>query len=224
MTTRQFNDALGAQLQLTRRKIVLALKQQGGMTAAELAEQLGITSMGIRRHLTALERDALVRYDLEQRGKGRPSYVYRLSDKAEGLFPKSYAPLANELLGYLRHAGGESAVTDLFEQRAQRRIRNATARLAGLSLADRVAGLAEILSEDGYLAEWEQVDPDTFLLNEHNCAVHDVAAAFRAACSSELIFLAAVLPDAVVTREGHMLAGELCCAYRIRRRPDVDRN
>ena len=218
MTIGPFNKALGAQLQPTRRKIVLALKQQGGMTAAELAGQVGITSMGIRRHLTALERDGLVRYDLEQRGQGRPSYVYHLSDKAEGLFPNNYAPLANELLGYLSHAGGETAVTQLFEQRAQRRIRNATARLAGLSSADRVAGLAEILSEDGYLAEWEQVDADAFLLSEHNCAVHDVAAAFRAACNSELTFLAAMLADAVVTRERHMLAGELRCAYRIQRR------
>src|SRR5512138_660154 len=117
------SDGVGDQLQPTRRKIVLALKQHGGLTAAELAHMLGITSMGVRRHLTTLERDKLVRYELVQRGKGRPSYVYRLSAQAENLFPKNYAQLANELLGYLASQSGEDTVLRLFEQRAQRRIR-----------------------------------------------------------------------------------------------------
>lgn len=218
MADTEFNPAVSDQLQPTRRRIILALKQHGGLTAAELAEMLGITSMGVRRHLTTLERDRLVRYSLVQRGKGRPSYVYQLSSEAEALFPKNYAALARELLGYVTEQDGGEHVIELFDLRAQRRIRSARARLDGQPLAERVAGLAEILSSEGYLAGWEQVDADTFLLSEHNCAVHDVAAEFSAACSSELTFLAAVLSDAEVTREHHMVGGDLSCVYRIRRR------
>lgn len=217
MEETELNPAVSDQLQPTRRKIILALKQRGGMTAAELAELLGITSMGVRRHLTMLERDRLVRYELVQRGKGRPSYVYALSSEAEHLFPKNYAALATELLGYLAAEDGDQVI-ELFDRRAQRRIRQAQARLEGKPLDGRVAGLAQILHDEGYLAEWEQVDADTYLLSEHNCAVHDVATEFRAACGSELIFLQAVLPDAEVTRERHMMGGDLMCAYRIRRK------
>jgi DeoR family transcriptional regulator, suf operon transcriptional repressor len=216
---KELNEAIGDQLQPTRRKIVLALKQHGGLTAAELAEMLGITSMGVRRHLTTLERDKLVRYELVQRGKGRPSYVYRLSPQAENLFPKNYAQLANELLGYLADDAGDSTVIQLFDRRAQRRIRNAQVQLAGKPLGERVAGLAHLLSNEGYLAEFEQVDEKTFWLLEHNCAVHDVAHEFTAACDSEITFLRAVLSDATVTREHHMMGGELMCAYRIESRP-----
>ncbi len=212
---RDLNDTVGDQLQPTRRKIVLALRQYGGLTAAELAEMLGITSMGVRRHLTTLERDKLVRYELVQRGKGRPSYVYRLSPQAEDLFPKRYAQLANELLGYLATDEGEGTVIKLFERRAERRIRSAQAQLAGQRTADRIATLAGILSAEGYLAEWEQEAENVFWLREHNCAVHDVASEFSAACTSELFFLQTVLPDATVTREHHMMGGELMCAYRI---------
>jgi predicted ArsR family transcriptional regulator len=213
----ELNAAVGDQLQPTRRKIILALKQRGGMTAAELAELLGITSMGVRRHLTMLERDHLVRFELVQRGKGRPSYVYMLSSEADDLFPKNYAALANELLGYLAADDGDQVI-QLFDQRAQRRVRQAKARLDGKPLGDRVAGLAAILHDEGYLAEWEQLDGDTYRLSEYNCAVHDVAQQFRAACGSELTFLQAVLPDAEVTREQHMMGGDLMCAYRIRRK------
>jgi predicted ArsR family transcriptional regulator len=215
------SDMISDELQPTRHKIVLALKQHGGLTAAELADMLGITSMGIRRHLTTLERDKLVEYGLVQRGKGRPSYVYRLSPEAENLFPKNYAGLANELLGYLRSEAGEGTVIKLFDQRAQRRIRSAHEQLHGKPLAERVAGLARILSGEGYLAEWEQEDEDTFWLREHNCAVHDVAAQFSAACNSELTFLQAILPDASISREHHMMRGEMMCAYRIKRKREL---
>src|SRR5512138_1421866 len=142
------DDSIGDQLQPTRRKIVMALKQHGGLTAAELAEMLGITSMGVRRHLTTLERDKLVSYELVQRGKGRPSYVYKLSSHAENLFPKNYAALANELLGYLEDSDGPDTVIRLFERRAQRRIRNAQIQLSDKPLDERVAGLARILSNE----------------------------------------------------------------------------
>jgi len=196
----------------------MALKHRGGMTAGELAELLGITSMGVRRHLTALERDRLVVYELVQLGKGRPSYVYRLSKQAENIFPKNYALLANELLGHLASEQGDVAVIHLFDRRAERRIRNAQARLEGLSFAERVAGLAEILNNEGYLAEWEQVDASTFYVREHNCAVHDIAEQFEAACGSELAFISSLLPEAEVLREQHLMAGQSMCAYRIRRR------
>jgi predicted ArsR family transcriptional regulator len=214
----ELREPIVDQLQPTRRKILLALKQNGGMTAGELAELLGITSMGVRRHLTTLERDRLVLYDLIQRGKGRPSYVYRLSPSAEELFPKNYARLANELLGYLADEQGDETIIRLFDSRAQRRIRNAQANLEGLPLPERVAGLTTILNGEGYLAEWGQVDADSFWISEHNCAIHDVAAQHQAACGSELNFIRAVLPDADVAREHHMMAGGLMCEYRIHRR------
>lgn len=217
MAENELNKALGDQLQPTRRRILMALKQYGGMTAAALAELLGITSMGVRRHLTTLERDHLVHYELVQRGKGRPSYVYQLTAQAENLFPKNYAGLAKELLGYLANRDSGNEVIELFDQRANRRIRQAQAQLEGKPLAERVAGLAEILNNDGYLAEWRQVDANTFLLSEHNCAVHEVAAEFRAACHSELNFLRAILPDAEIAREEHLMTGGLSCTYRIQR-------
>lgn len=205
----------------TRYKILLTLKQRGGMTAAELAEALGITSMGVRRHLTNLEQEHLVHYETVQRGRGRPSYLFQLTADAERLFPKNYAGLANELLGYLADQDDGSAVIALFDRRAQRRIRQAQAQLDGGTLAERVAGLADILSGEGYLAEWAQTAADVFILREHNCAVHDIAAEHRAACSSELEFLRAVLPDAEVTRETHIMTGAPCCAYRISRRAET---
>jgi DeoR family suf operon transcriptional repressor len=53
---------------------------------------------------------------------------------------------------------------------------------------------------------------------EHNCAILDVATRYGAACSSELAFLRAVMPDTAVERVRHKMAGEFECAYELRPR------
>ena len=109
------------------------------MTASELGDRLGITSMGVRRHLITMERDGLVQYDEVQQGLGRPSYVYSLTSFADNLFPKNYWQLTNELLQYVESGDGEEKVEKLFYQRAERRIRQARQRLSGRELSQQVA-------------------------------------------------------------------------------------
>ncbi len=203
----------------TRQRVLVALKKQGHLTTRQLAAILGITPMGVRRHLVSLQRDGLVESSTVQRGLGRPSQAYRLTNQAQALFPTMYAQLANELLSYVELFDGSEQVEALFQQRAQRRIQQALVRLQPLdSLAARVAELAAILDEDGYLAEWEQLDDHTFVLREFNCAVHSVARRYRQACGSELTFIQAVLPEAEVVRQHHLLGADSFCGYRITRR------
>ncbi|MCB0205138.1 MAG: transcriptional regulator [Anaerolineae bacterium] len=209
MATQQ--PGLTLQLQPTRRKILLALKKSGGMTAGELSELLGMTAMGIRRHLTTLERDGLVMFDTQQRGFGRPSYLFELTPQAENLFPKTYHILTNELLGYL----DEDELGRIFEQRSQRRIRVGRARLSGLDTNEKVAELARMLDEEGYLAEAEQSSPNTWTIHLFNCALLDIAHRFRQACSSELELVRTLLPEAEVQRVHYMMNGDASCTYRI---------
>ena len=206
---------LALELQPTRRKILLALKKSGGMTATELSELLGMTSMGVRRHLTTLERDGLVMYDSQQRGLGRPSYLYQLTERADNLFPKTYHILTNELLGYL----AEEDLERVFAQRSERRIRVGKARVTGLSFHDKVTELARMLDEDGYFAEWEQVDDSTYVVREFNCAIHEVAYRYRQACATEFDFIRSMLPEADIVREEYIMNGASACSYRITHRP-----
>jgi len=107
-------------------------------------------------------------------------------------------------------------VEQLFERRRQRRVERARERLAGKSFAERVAELARILDEDGYLADFTRADDGSFRITEHNCAILDVARRWGHACSSEIAFLREALPDAEVTRVAHMIGGAHVCAYEVR--------
>ena len=75
--------------------------------------------------------------------------------------------------------------------------------------------MTRILDEDGYLADYEQLDDHTFRVTEHNCAVLGVAERYGQACSTEIDFVRTVLPDTTVERVSHILAGARRCAYLI---------
>lgn len=195
--------------------ILRAIKKRGEARAEELAADLGITVSGVRQHLTAMARDGLVTHTERREGPGRPKHYYGLTAFADTLFPRAYAELTNELLGYLE---GESPelLELVFKKRGDRRLVRAQKRSAGRDFRGRVQAVAEILDEDGYLAEFEEKPDGTFVITEHNCAVLGVARQFGHACSSEIAFLREALPGAEVTRIQHMLAGAHVCAYEVK--------
>ncbi len=205
-------------MQDTRRSIMRLLKLRGPMTADALAEQLGITSMGVRGHLSALESDGLVRYAPQQNGVGRPAYLYSLTDAGDELFPRTYPQLANGLLEAIKALDGEGGLDRVFEKRTEWLEAQYRARMMDRTLEGRVAELARIRAEEGYMADWERLDDDTFVLRENNCAIFQIASTSAQACRFELELFRRVLGDAEVTRESHMISGDRVCAYVIRRR------
>ncbi|MGH2701605.1 MAG: helix-turn-helix transcriptional regulator [Actinomycetota bacterium] len=203
-----------ATLPVTKRALLNTLKRRGDLTSEDLAAALEITVSGVRQQLTALQRDGLVTFDEIRSGPGRPRYAYRLTPAADALYPRAYAEITNELLEYVEDA--DPALLDsVFAKRRERRIQRARARLEGRSFPERVAELARILDEDGYLADHTRVDDSTWLVTEHNCAIFGVAMRYGQACSSEIEFIRAVMPDAEIERISHMVAGEHHCSYRI---------
>ena len=66
-----------------------------------------MTPSGARQHLAALVDEGLAEATERPRPagqRGRPQLEYTVTDKADGLFPKAYGELTNELLGYVADA------------------------------------------------------------------------------------------------------------------------
>lgn len=201
----------------TRRAILLTIKKLGEARAEELASILGITPSAVRQHLAALLGEGLVAVREQRGGTGRPKHVYSVTAEAEVLFPKTYGELTCELLDYAG-AEGPGTVERLFERRRQRRVADAQVRCAGKEFDERVVELAQILDEDGYLADTVRDATGGWRIVEHNCAILEVALRYGQACSSELGFLREVMPDAEIERVSHMASGEHHCGYVVRPR------
>jgi DeoR family suf operon transcriptional repressor len=201
----------------TRRAILLTIKKRGEARAEEIAASLAITPSAVRQHLTALQAEGLVAIR-EQRGSaGRPKHWYCVTPEAEALFPKTYSDLTLELLDFAAAERGE-LVDRLFDRRRNRRVAAARERLAGKDFEERVAELARILDEDGYLASASRGEDGIWRIAEHNCAILDVAFRYGQACSSEIEFLREVMPDCDIERVSHMASGAHHCTYEVRPR------
>jgi predicted ArsR family transcriptional regulator len=203
---------------MTRRQILDQIKKHGERGAEELASALELTPSAVRQQLTALQADGLVAYTGVRQGPGRPRHRYRLTPAAEGLYPRAYAEITNELLDYVGESDPELIET-VFQRRRQRRIDGARRRLEGMPLGGKVNELTRILDEDGYLAEARSQPDGSYLIVEHNCAILGVALRYGQACGTEIDFIRAVLPEATVERTSHMVSGAHNCSYVVRPMP-----
>ncbi len=206
----------------TRREILSLIKRRGPMTVQELSRSLEITPMGVRQHLAILERDGHVESKGIRRGQGRPSRVYTITVEGDKVFPRTYEQLAASLLEDVQALDGDAKVDALLEFRRKRQLEQYRARMTGREFGEKVAVLAQIRNEEGYLAEHQQPDKDTFVLIERNCPIRAVADTYRQTCACELALFTEAL-GAEVARTDHIVSGSPCCRYVITRTREAGR-
>lgn len=196
-------------------KILFLLKSHGPQSAAELGEQLQMTSMGARQHLISLEADGWVGFSDEARGRGRPVRLWHLTEQAWQRFPDTHSELTLQLIDNIQQLFGEVGMERLIQQREQQQLGRYQAQLTQLALADRLAALKEQRTREGYMADMRQEEDGSWLLWESHCPICAAARACRGFCRSELEMFRQLLAPAGVEREQYLLDGDHRCLYRI---------
>ena len=197
----------------TRTNIINLLKINGKMTINEVSTQLDMSSMGVRQHLNSLEREGLVGYSRQKSSRGRPKYIYTLTEQAKEMFPESYKSLTIEVLEEAEDIGGENLVNQLFTKRMESQIQSYTKRLQGKNLNKKVKELAKIRSEEGYMAKISK-NGDNYSLVEHHCPISMIAKKYRILCETEKKLFQRVL-GVEVKRKHHLMCGSHKCSYYI---------
>lgn len=186
----------------TRDRVVRAISEQGPITAAELARQLGLTPAAVRRHLDGLteagyltERERAV----PARRRGRPARAYVLSDAGHARLSGDYRAFSLEVLAYLDEIGGPDAVGAFARRRAQGLASRMPPEVtdARLPVADRVDALVAGLREEGFAASarpvGEGTPTDGVQLCQGHCPVRDAAARYPQLCEAETEVFAEML-------------------------------
>ena len=201
-------------MQQTRQEIIKLLKRNGGLTTGELSGTLGISTTAVRRHLKTLETEEIVGHSIEQRGMGRPSYIYEVTANAPAVFAQSYSTFAKSILQDLADLDGIKRPAEWFDQRQEKRQRQYITLTKGATLSDRVTSLARLMESEGRITTWQQLDENQFILREHNCPLQRLAREFDHPCRCEMSLLKQTL-RAQVKRVNHILKGDVACVYLI---------
>jgi predicted ArsR family transcriptional regulator len=197
----------------TRDRIIRALKTNPGATVLELAEIVGISSVTVRHHLNSLGADKLVEARAERRSVGRPHHVFYLTDAGEELFPRQYLGLAKRLLEQIKTSLPPEEVSRLFEEMADEILEKHRCRFEKKSQAERMAVLAEILEEEGFLVTWEEHNGEVRLI-EHNCPYRNLGRQHPDICTLDHALITRVL-DSPAEKISCLLQGDQRCAYEI---------
>jgi predicted ArsR family transcriptional regulator len=206
-----------AELSDTKRRIIERLKRVESATATDLAVEFGLTDTALRQHLDSLEEVGMVTRSIaEPTGRGRPPVHWQLAPASAGAFPDRHGELTVDLITSVRSTLGDKALDRVIAARADRQAAGYALALGDTKdVAVRVQRLADLRSDEGYLAE-VAADGDALMFIEHHCPIRDAAAACGALCNAELeAFQRALGTDVIVTRTQHVLAGDRRCAYRV---------
>jgi predicted ArsR family transcriptional regulator len=210
----------------TRWALLELLKREGPQDADRLARRLGISAMGARQHLYALQGEKLVTHERQPRPVGRPAKLWRLTPAADHLFHDGHADLTVSLLQALGQAFGSQGMERLLAVRARQQVEAYRRQLsARASLRERLAALAQARTDEGYMAEVLPQEDGSYLLVENHCPICTAARACTGLCGAELQVFQEVLGSSVeVNRTEHILAGSRRCAYHVQSKHRTRRN
>ena len=197
---RAFTDA-------ERPAVLDLLKIHGPLNAPRLARLRGVALTAVRQQIAALEREGLVRSNVERRGVGRPTRLYALTEKAETLFPQGYGPLALSLLRQIRAVDGVTKIDALLARRSRDLLKAYRERLKGKTVAEKWRELARIRAEEGYMAKGGATG-----LTEHHCPIAAIAREFPQVCAFEKRLFEQVL-GVKLDRTDHLASGGQACVY-----------
>jgi predicted ArsR family transcriptional regulator len=200
----------------TRRAIVSLLKQAGAMDSQTLASRLGVSAMAVRQHLYALQEEQLVTFKEEARAMGRPAKLWQLTPAANRFFPDGYAELTLGLIQSAIEAFGDEGLDRLLAVRTRHQLAAYQVQIPESDPLDRkLATLATVRTDEGYMAEVQSLNDGSFLLIENHCPICAAATSCTGLCDKELeIFQTVLGTDVAVERAEHIIAGARRCVYR----------
>lgn len=198
-------------------RVLMALKMHGALSSAAIGKLLGTTGEAARQQLARLAEDGLVLATSEARGVGRPSQSWSLTPAAQSRFPDTHAALTVQLLDIVRTSLGDAALDAIISAReAETRTSYQLAMANDVDLRDKVARLADLRSQEGYMAGWTEEADGSLVLVENHCPICAAATACQGFCRAELDVFRSVLGDAEVTRNEHIVSGARRCSYTIK--------
>lgn len=196
----------------------MTLKMQGSLSATALGDRLGTTSEAARQQLARLAEEGLVEARSASTGVGRPTQLWSLTPTAQSRFPDTHAALTVQLLDIVRTRLGDAALDAIISVReAETRSAYVAAVEPAPDLKSRVAALAELRSQEGYMAAWTEQPDGSLLLIENHCPICAAATACQGFCRAELeVFRSVLGPDVEVERQDHIVSGGRRCTYSIK--------
>lgn len=184
-------------------KIVEELKIHGGMPVPALAVLLEMSYMGVKQHCEALlQLGYLERSRVPRTEVGRPEITYRLSPKADALFPQAGVSMTLSLLDNTKSLYGATAPEKLLFQYFAELQTKWQARLQrAKSLVEKATILASLREKEGCFSRCSYDVKNGFRIEEFHHPLWALYAEYPAAILMELRMMEQLMGSKIERRE-----------------------
>ncbi|HTI51211.1 MAG TPA: transcriptional regulator [Planctomycetaceae bacterium] len=188
------------------------LHRIGPHTVPEICSAVGVTATAVRQRLARLQMAGFVDRELVRRGRGRPHYVYRVTEKGLRQLGDNYGDLALILWREIRQIS-DSEIRESITARVRDALVARLGRFGDGQVGDRLQRLSEALLGRGYDVELG-TDRGLPILRENNCPYQELAEEDRGICGLELeVFQQSLGTEVRLTQ--CCLDGHHCCEFEI---------
>ena len=197
-------------MQGTRDRVLAIVVERRAVRVEELAAELGITPVAVRRHLDHLRADGLVDVRSVRQATGRPYYAYHPTARAaEG--SSSAALLERMLVGI---GGRDDVLAEVSVSMAHSVADKHRAEVDESMLDGRVAQVTESLRREGILERWHAESDGIHLVNSC-CPYRRAAEISTLPCESDRIAIELLLGQGV-EQVHRIVNGAPVCEYLVR--------
>lgn len=226
----------------TRERVLQLVVEEGPISAAALGRRLDLTAAAVRRHLDAMTEQGIVEIKnvtSRQKGAGRPSRRYVISQRGQEVLGDDYLSLARAALKLLEPASGQdAAAAEAAEPGAEEVDDDAARRLAAGyfgafeerwrdeladvdDLDERTERLSQLLNDAGFAGFTRKVGRDSPLLAmqstqlcQGHCPIREIAEEHPVFCEEETEMISRLL-DVDVRRLSTQAAGAHVCTTHV---------
>ena len=205
-----------------RAEVLRVIQRAGSASIKDLEGALGVTTTAVREQVERLLRESFIQATRVRGEVGRPYYVYSLTPKAQELFPKDYATLAQLLLEETLTLHGPEGLRTLLNRVSRRMAEKISDQAQGKELSQKLLGLVAALGETGMEVAMVPIDEEagSFVLKTHTCPYFEVARNHREICEMESEMLSELLgPGVGIRLEGRIVDGQCACEFHVSRAP-----
>ncbi len=205
-----FNNMQNQSTSRQEQILALLLATKSGLCIDEIAEQQEISRNAVKQHMTALEKNLLIKTAHLKITKGRPARNYVLTEQGINHFSKQYSWFCNLVLTELKEEMGSDAFAD-FMKRLGRKIAHSLAfQFTDKNAEQKTEILATIMQNLGYQVTIEKT-ANNATISAINCVFHDLAQEHLELCEFDRALIGTLLDNPIEQTECMAKKGCACC-------------
>ena len=158
--------------------ILSSIKRGQGKAVGEIAREVRASYMGTKQHCESMVKKGLLEAFRRPRPVGRPEKIYRLTAKAQGIFPQAGTSLVLDLLKAVGEVFGASEPDKLLFTYFQTRTQFYRTKVKGKSVVERATAFAKLREAEGCVSQVAYDKEKGFRIEEYHHPLEELARAY----------------------------------------------